>query len=141
MNNKITISQEPMNEELKTFIKEGFRDHALETVGQDGAIEQFVFVVRFEGSPIGALVARTFWGGFHLQVLYLAPEYRGAGLGTFLVEEAFNKGKALGCRFAFVETMSFQAVEFYKSLGFVEEFSRSGYDGGHSFHYLKRDLG
>lgn len=47
-------------------------------------------------------------------------------------------GKQRGCHFAFVETMSFQAPEFYRKMGFKIEFSRPGYAKNTIFHYLTK---
>jgi ribosomal protein S18 acetylase RimI-like enzyme len=56
------------------------------------------------------------------------------------MEHAFAFGKESRCHFAFVETMSFQAPEFYQKLGFEIELKRDGYAAGTSFYYLKRML-
>ena len=56
------------------------------------------------------------------------------------MKHALEKGRQLGCPFAYVETMSFQAVDFYKNLGFEESFVRHGYAHGTSFHYLQKSL-
>jgi len=49
-------------------------------------------------------------------------------------------GKEYGCSFAFVETMNFQASEFYQKLGFQIELKRDGYAGDRCFYYLRKDL-
>ena len=103
-------------------------------------MQEFAFVARVNKELLGAVVSKTFWGGLHIKNLYLVPSARGKGVGKKLMDKAIEKGKRLGCRFAFVETMSFQALEFYKKLGFVEEFSRPGYDKGCIFHYLRKDF-
>ncbi len=56
------------------------------------------------------------------------------------MEYALEFGKKRGCQFAFVETMSFQALEFYQKNGFAIDFSREGYARNTSFHYLRKDL-
>jgi len=57
-----------------------------------------------------------------------------------LMKRAFLYGKERGCRFAFLETLSFQAPEFYEKLGFEVELKRDGYDHNTSFYYLRKDL-
>ena len=52
------------------------------------------------------------------------------------MEHAFKYGRQEGCRFTFVETMSFQAPEFYEKIGFKIELKRNGYDANTSFYYL-----
>lgn len=56
------------------------------------------------------------------------------------MQHALEYGKLRGCRFAFVETMSFQAPEFYQKLGFSIDFKREGFDAGASFYYLRKIL-
>jgi len=134
------IKEEKVDQDLEEWIKEGFSCHALEAVGHEGDMRGVTFVARDGDKLLGAVVAKTFWGGLHIKNLIIAKEYRVLGIGKALMERVFEKGKELGCRFAFVETMSFQALDFYKKIGFVEEFSRSGYDKGCTFHYLKKEF-
>lgn len=129
-----------VSEELKRFINQGFSDHAISEVGSDGEMQALVFTFTDEEKVLGAVVAKTFWGGLHIKNLYVSPDARGRGIGRELMNAACVKGKELGCRFAFVETMSFQALDFYQKLGFELEFTRPGYDHGVSFHYLNLRL-
>lgn len=45
--------------------------------------------------------------------IFVDERTRGKGIGRSLAELAIEKGGELGCRFALVETLSFQAVGFY----------------------------
>jgi hypothetical protein len=56
------------------------------------------------------------------------------------MKQALQYGRKNNCPFAFVETMSFQAKDFYQKLGFKIEFTRTGFAHGTSFHYMKRDF-
>jgi ribosomal protein S18 acetylase RimI-like enzyme len=135
-----SVQEEELTQELKDTIYEGFKEHALHHAGSDGGMQEITFVAREAGQFIGAVHAKTFWGGLHIKYLFVAPESRDHGIGKVLMLKALDKGMQMGCRFAFVETMNFQGVEFYKSLGFVEEFVRSGFDKNTSFHYLKKNF-
>lgn len=81
-----------------------------------------------------------FWGQLHIKYLFVQEQYRLQGIATELMKHAVEFAQSRGCTFAFVETMNFQALEFYRKLGFNIELSRYGYNKGSSFHYLKRDL-
>jgi len=61
-------------------------------------------------------------------------------IARLLMNHAFEFGIKRGYHFAFVETMSFQAPEFYQKMGFTIEFSRPGYAENTTFHYLKKNL-
>ncbi len=135
-----SISEETLSKELHQKIYSGFQEHSKASTGIGGNIQEVTLVARDGDTLLGVFSGRTFWGGLHIKYLFIFPEARGKGLGRALMLQGLAKGKDLNCRFAFVETMSFQALEFYKRLGFEEEFSRSGHDKETSFHYLKKEF-
>ncbi|MCB1107439.1 MAG: GNAT family N-acetyltransferase [Chlamydiia bacterium] len=134
------IVRESVTPELQGVIRSGFSEHAIEEMGQDGFSEPIAFVVRQERSCIGVLVVRSFWGSLHIKNLWVHRDHRKQGIGRALLSKAFVYGMKEGHAFAFVETLSFQALEFYQKLGFVLEYTRNGYAQGISFHYLRRDF-
>ena len=136
----LKIIEETLNKELKEQIHEGFREHALTTVDSHGNIRHVTLTVRENDHLVGALYGKTFWGGLHIKNLYVISKMRGQGIGSGLLQYACDWGFKQGCRFAFVETLNFQGVDFYKSHGFIEEYVRIGYDKGVSFHYLRKDF-
>lgn len=136
----LEICEESLSDELKKTIYQGFAAHAIAQVGADGDMRVFTFVAKENAQFQGAVVCKTFWGALHVKYLYLIPAARKKGIGRELMKNALQRAKDLNCRFAFVETMSFQALAFYKKLGFIEEFARSGYANGCSFHYLRKDF-
>jgi ribosomal protein S18 acetylase RimI-like enzyme len=81
-----------------------------------------------------------FWGQLHIKYPLVKERHRGQGIGRELVKHAFEYGKEQGCDFTYVETMSFQAINFYKKLGFKVELQRDGYSHKTSFYYLRKDL-
>jgi len=138
--NSYAIAEESLDKDLQRKIYEGFSEHARTAVGSDGNMEDITFTARRDDNLLGAVHGKTFWGALHIKYLYVAPDVRGKGIGKALMNRVFEKGIKMGCRFAFVETMNFQAVDFYKFLGFEEDFVRTGYDKGTTFHYLKKDF-
>ncbi len=140
MNEKITQSY--LTEDLKKKIYAGFNTAAIAAVGVDGLAEPPVAFQQYDGSEfVGAVVAQMFWGQLHVKYLLIEDKYRKCGIGRRLMERIFEFGKERKCSFVFVETMSFQAPEFYQKLGFVVEYVRHGYSNGTSFYYLRKDLG
>lgn len=133
------IEEEP-SWELEKKSYDGFLQHSVEMLGYDGDVSHFSFVYRSEGKLLGHLVGKSFYGGLHIKHLFLDRTIRGKGLGTALMKKAFERGKELGCRFAYVETLSFQALGFYQKLGFTLDYTRKGYNHGVSMHYLHREL-
>lgn len=134
------LKKEGLSPEEKALIDEGFAAHAMSSTGYDGDIREFALVAKRKGAFIGALTARLFWGSLHIKHLFVLSDSRNKGVGQQLMEAALKIGKENHCRFAAVETMSFQALDFYRKLGFKIDFSREGYDKGCTFHYLSKPL-
>jgi ribosomal protein S18 acetylase RimI-like enzyme len=136
------IKQSILTSELKEQVNKIFTEQAIESTGGDDLVEDSIAFEMHEkdGKFIGCIVVRMFWGQLHIKNLVVDKKYRGYGYGKKLMEIALEYGKKQGCNFSFVETMSFQAPEFYQNLGFKLELKRDGYSRGTSFCYLKRDL-
>lgn len=136
----IQIREQPLTEDLRKRINKGFGRHAMAMTGFDEKSEPTSFVATDSGVFAGAVVVVRFWGALHVKYVYVEEMYRNQGFATRLMEQAFVYGRAHKCPFAFVETMSFQALEFYQKMGFILEFTRAGYAHGTSFHYLSKNL-
>lgn len=136
----IEITQQPMSEALKERLYKGFSNHAIQTIGYDEIGKPLAFIANENGHFAGAVVVMLFWGALHIKYLYVEEPYRGRLIATQLIREALSYGRDHQCPFAFVETMSFQALGFYQKIGFELELTRSGYNHGTSFHYLRKNL-
>ncbi|MEI6361021.1 MAG: GNAT family N-acetyltransferase [Actinomycetes bacterium] len=78
----------------------------------------------------GALVAGIdgfTWGGYaRIEFLWVSPAARGSGMGRALAQAAIDEARRRKCRTVVVSTHTFQAPDFYRSLGFVEVGRTSG---------------
>jgi ribosomal protein S18 acetylase RimI-like enzyme/8-oxo-dGTP pyrophosphatase MutT (NUDIX family) len=137
----LQIHQNKLTDEVKKKIFNGFAQQAIESTGMDGLNEEPVsFEIFDETEFVGAIVVQPFWEQLHIKYLFVEKNYRGQGIAHLLMNHALEFGKKRGYHFVFVETMSFQAPEFYKKMGFTIEFSRAGYAKNTNFHYLKKPL-
>lgn len=89
---------------------------------------------------VGVFVVEQFWGALHIKYAMVSKSYRKQGIGSMLMKKALAYGKEVSCPFAFVETMSFQALPFYEKHGFHLDFTRSGFSEGVSLYYMSRSL-
>ena len=81
--------------------------------------EPLSVIVRDDnGNIIGGVSGRTIYNQFLIEVLWVADSFRGQGLGRDLMALAEDKAKLRGCLAAQVDTLSFQAPDFYQKLGF-----------------------
>jgi GNAT superfamily N-acetyltransferase len=137
---EIDIKEQFLSEELKKKIYEGFSRHAIQMTGYDEKGDAVAFVAMDSSRLSGAIVVERFCSALHIKYLYVDDHYRNQGLGARLMQKVFGYGLKHNCPFSFVETMSFQALDFYQKMGFELEFTRSGYAHGTSFHYLSKKL-
>lgn len=136
----IEINRQPLTADLKKQVDDGFSRHAIEMVGCDEKFDPVAFVALDNDRLVGVVVGQLFWGALHVKYVFVDVHYRGKGLGSRLISSCIAYGHENKCPFAFVGTMSFQALEFYQKMGFKLEFTRSGYKHSTSFHYLRRDF-
>ncbi len=135
------IVQTTLNTELKDKLYNMFAQHAIEATGMNGlATEPISFVMRDEDKLVGAIVAQVFWEQLHIKYLAVAKEFRKQGIAKKLMNKMLEYGKNQGCSFVYVETLSFQAPDMYKKMGFKEDFKRDGFANNSSFHYLSMAL-
>jgi GNAT superfamily N-acetyltransferase len=91
------------------------------------------------GAVVGGLWGCTNFNWLHVQMLVVPEARRGRGIGTALMEAAEAEARARGCRGAHVDTFSFQAVSFYRALGYSCFGTLEDYPPGHSqLYFYKR---
>jgi ribosomal protein S18 acetylase RimI-like enzyme len=70
------------------------------------------------------------------------PAWRSRGIGAELLAEACRQAVALGCRYAYVDTMEYQAPRFYLAHGFEIVGRIPDWDShGHAKLHLTKRLG
>lgn len=136
----VLIEQKLVTKKLRQHIEDGFKEQAIDMLGREGIGDPTSFVASEGPSFAGVVVLQVIWGALHIKHLYVEKPYRGNGLGTQLTNHALSYAQGLACPAAFVETMSYQALGFYKKFGFYLEFSRTGYSQGIALHFLKKNL-
>ena len=137
---QFSIVKSPISTELTAQIDAGFRQHGFDATGYDIPIDRIAFIANDGDVFAGAVTVHILWGTLHIRHMFIEASYRRQGLGRTLMEKAFEYGKSKGCSLAFVDTMSFQAFGFYKKLGFVHEFTRTGFAHDSVLYYLKKEL-
>lgn len=108
---------------------------------KDSPVEQMSFIVRSDGGEIiGGLTATGFWRHLHIDFLWVDPAWRGKRIAEKLMAQAEVYARSKGHRLMIVDTLSFQAPEFYKKQGFTEFGVLADFPEGHSHHYYEKRL-
>ena len=81
------------------------------------------------------------WGGWlHVSFLWIDEVVRGKGYATRLMDEAEAYARERHCRWATLDTHSFQARPFYEKRGYEVIGTLDDYPEGHKKFFLKKKL-
>ena len=92
------------------------------------------------GDVVGGLTGRTSLGLLFVDLFYLPPELRGAGLGGRILAEAEREAVRRGCAAGVLYTINFQAPGFYVRHGW-QVFGEVPSTDGVSRVFLSKTLG
>lgn len=137
------VFEPTQKEENEKIILNGLAEYTLDKTGVSPDImsNSFHFFYKDEKEEIQAgIIGFCYCGCVYISMLWVHPRYRGQKLGVALVEEAEKLGKQQGCSFSTVNTMEWEAPEFYKKLGYEVEFKREGYADNHIMFFLRKSL-
>ncbi|MCS7466516.1 GNAT family N-acetyltransferase [Stieleria sp. ICT_E10.1] len=106
-----------------------------------GAEQPIFLAAELDDRIVGGLDGVTIHQWLKIDLMAVAPEFRRQGIGRRLVDESIRIARERDCRFAYVDTMSYQAPEFYLAQGFVEAGRLVNWDShGHDKLFLSMEL-
>lgn len=97
-----------------------------------------VFARDEEGKIIGGVTGVTHYQWLLINLLWLREDVRGQGVGTALMEMVEAEAIRRGCFAAKLDTTSFQALDFYRKLGYSVFGQVDDYPPGHTHYYLQK---
>ncbi len=89
-----------------------------------------------EGQLIGGVSGRSIYRQLLIEVVWVAKEHRGSGLGSRLMALCEQEAIKRGCLAAQLDTLSFQAPAFYAKQGFEVVGSVSGIPGSPDRYFM-----
>ncbi|MGL5969597.1 MAG: GNAT family N-acetyltransferase [Kluyvera sp.] len=100
-----------------------------------------VYLRDDQGVMRGGLIGQRKGDWLSIDYLWVCETVRGEGAGSRLIKSAQDVAREKGCRYALVDTISFQALPFYQKQGFqlvntLEDFQQAGM----ARHYLTKEL-
>ena len=99
-----------------------------------------IFIRDNEGEIQGGLTGGTFWQWCHVDILWLDESLRSQRYGSKLLQMAEDEATKRGCVGIFLDTMSFQAPEFYIQQGYTEWGRLTDFPPGHTRLFYKKGL-
>lgn len=140
---KINLTTSPTPEDAKT-ISQGlvtFNQRMVkELKDQDTELNFSVFARDDSNNINGGLRATCFWNTLHIELLWVAEELRGQGVGQELLEKAEQYALENGFEQALLESTSWQAKPFYEKMGYTVMATLPEYPKGHETHFMTKRL-
>ncbi|BDY04679.1 GNAT family N-acetyltransferase [Ferrimonas sp. YFM] len=106
------------NAELFDALVDGVRQFNAQHMGDETSKPLMVCAKDKQGRVVGGVAGRTIYRQFLIEVLWVSESCRGTGLGRTLMVQAEEEARRRGCIAAQVDTLQFQAPDFYQKLGF-----------------------
>jgi len=125
---------------VKRFLREFNLQARADLKIPDQSDRELLLVAKDSRRILGGLIATTRNKWLRISIMAVSPSHRGQGLGSLLVHEAEALACGRGCRYAYVDTMSYQAPAFYRKLGYRQTGQLKDWDSaGHAkLFFVKR---
>ncbi|HAT4455398.1 TPA: GNAT family N-acetyltransferase [Legionella pneumophila] len=136
---KLSFLENPDPDDVQ-ILTNGIKGYAKQQRGFDSLDFFACFIRDADNSIVGGCSGGTLYGGLHIDNLWVSEQMRHQGWGTKLMQAALKYGSKKGCAFATVNTMDWEAIEFYKKLGFKLEFERHGFQKNSVFYFLRKEF-
>ena len=115
-------------------------DHNNRQVAPANHVPLWLFARDPSGKVQGGIRGQTYWSWCIIDVLAVAEPYRHQGIGSRLLVRAEEIARMRGCIGIRLDTMSFQAPEFYRRRGYMEFGRIDDYPPGHARHWFMKRL-
>lgn len=92
-----------------------------------------------QGELMAGIAGRSFGNWCLIDNFWVSAALRGQGVGSALLKTAEQEARARGCRWLLLDTLDFQAPEFYRRRGYQEVWCQQDYpfDGGRRWYLVK----
>jgi GNAT superfamily N-acetyltransferase len=135
----MTSRIEAESSELSEALLQLLNEYSLEKIGGHAAVT-LQFAARDDaGNLLGGVTGRVLHGVLSVHLLALVPTARRAGLGAQLLKTLEEAARAQGATVARVDTLEFEAPDFYQKQGY-EVFGILGEQSGRRQFFLSKKL-
>jgi GNAT superfamily N-acetyltransferase len=118
----------------------GIQNYNIKQAGEDHG-QTMCFVIQSpDEEVVGGVIAATHWDWLYIDLMWIQQEFRGHGYGQRLLELVEEKARELGAKNAYLDTFSFQALDFYKKYGYQVFGELKDFPVGHQRYYLTKQL-
>ena len=129
-----------INEQDQKSIYEGLLKYNLERLEDQSPKDLGVYMRDEAGNIVAGLTGTTHGNWLMIKFLWVSESLRGKNIGSEILKQAEATAKTRGCKFAFLDTFSFQAPLFYQKHGYQEVFAQEDYPLTGKRHYFTKSL-
>ena len=99
-----------------------------------------VQVKNDKGDIIAGAAGRSFGNWLMLNTLWVSDELRGQNVGSKILSQFEQAGKARGCSYCLLDTLNFQAKPFYQKHGYQVQWTMENYPKTGSRYYMTKAI-
>lgn len=146
---RITVVDDP-SDELREAVYLPLRTHnqssspihwAARELPENDPLPLSLFAHAEDGTPLGGLIGTTSFSWLKVDLMATSEDHRGRGIGRTLLAQAEEIARERGCKYAFTDTMEYQAPGFYQKVGYRIVGEIDDWDShGHKKFFFKKDL-
>jgi GNAT superfamily N-acetyltransferase len=113
------IEIDPRKEDLE-LLRLGIDQNNILITGESTGNQDITFFIRNADNEIIGGIRGTYniSGWLYINALWVDKNYRNQGYATLLMQRMENEAKRNGCKNSYLNTIAFQAPEFYLKLGY-----------------------
>jgi len=137
MNFEIT---DKIKEQDEKIIYQGLLEYNLARIEDKNPRDLGIYLQDETGEKVGGLIGNTHGNWLFLKYLWVREDQRGQKIGSALLKQAEETAKERGCRYAFLDTFSFQAPAFYEKHGYMSVFTLEEYPVTGKRYYFTKTL-
>lgn len=136
---KFNVTDKIKKQEEETIFR-GLLEYNLDRIEDKNPKDLGVYMEDEKGEMIAGLIGNTHGNWMTVKYLWVSEKLRGQNIGSQILKKAEETAKERGCKYAFLDTFSFQAPEFYKKYGYKEQFVLEEYPVEGKRYYFTKNL-
>lgn len=137
MNFEIT---DHFDENSQREIFEGLLSYNLEHLEDKNPKDLGIYLKDETGKIIAGLIGNTHGNWLTVKFLWVSVDLRGNNIGSKILQQAEKTAIERGCKYAFLDTFSFQAPAFYRKHGYQDAFVLEEYPVTGKRYYFAKNL-
>ena len=128
------------NTQDEKAVFDGLLAFNVQYVGPDNYQPLNIYLRDESGTIVGGLLGITFWGWLFVSILWVSEALRGQDYGSTMIKMAEAEAVQRGCKNVYLDTLSFQALDFYRKLGYSVYGQLANFPEGHTRYFLTKPL-